>query len=409
MHRTLLLSALLVAQELTPQCGGTPASSTPAAPADNVQAIVVNAGPTDNYFNGAFTSVTICVPGQSTGCQTIDGVLVDTGSSGLRVLSSALTLSLPQQAGMSGAPIVECAQFLDGFTWGPVQTADVKLAGEQASGVPIQVIDERAFPNIPASCSSSGTAEDTLDTLGANAILGIGLFRQDCGLGLRVRRVVESRLLLRVPGVLAASRRRCRSSTRCRIRWRCSPADNNGVVIQLPAVAAGGAVSVTGFLIYGIGTQSNNALGSAKVLTVDAIGNITTIFGGQSYPSSFIDSGSNGIYFLDAAASGLPLCPDSSDFYCPASTAISVRDKPWRERRDRPGVVQRGQRGRAQFPLLRVQRDRGAEPRWFRFRARVLLRPERVHGHRGPGHAGWRRAILRVLMWLRLRRTSTAG
>ena len=36
------------------------------------------------------------------------------------------------------------------------------------------------------------------------------------------------------------------------------------------------------------------------------LGNITTIFGGQSYPSSFIDSGSNGIYFLDAAASGLP-------------------------------------------------------------------------------------------------------
>jgi len=95
--------------------------------------------------------------------------------------------------------------------------------------------------------------------------------------------------------------------------------DNNGVVIQLPAVAAGGAFSVTGSLVYGIGTQSNNGLGAAKVLTVDALGNITTIFGGQSYPSSFIDSGSNGIYFLDAAASSLPLCQDSADFYCPAT------------------------------------------------------------------------------------------
>ena len=56
----------------------------------------------------------------------------------------------------------------------------------------------------------------------------------------------------------------------------------------------------------------------AKVLTVDPLGNITTIFGGQSYPSSFIDSGSNGIFFLDAAATGLPVCPDSADFYCPA-------------------------------------------------------------------------------------------
>ena len=76
---------------------------------------------------------------------------------------------------------------------------------------------------------------------------------------------------------------------------------------------------MTGALVFGIGTQTNNALGAAKVLTVDANGNITTVFGSQSYRSSFIDSGSNGIYFLDAATTGLPLCPDTSDFYCPAT------------------------------------------------------------------------------------------
>ena len=85
MHRTLLL-ALLVAQELTPQCGGSSSTTTPVAgPATNVQAITVNAGPANNYFNGAFTSVTICAPGQSTVCQTIDGVLVDTERDGHRV------------------------------------------------------------------------------------------------------------------------------------------------------------------------------------------------------------------------------------------------------------------------------------------------------------------------------------
>jgi hypothetical protein len=318
VHRTLLLSALLIAQEVTPQCGGTPASSAPAAPADNVQSIVVNAGPTGDYFNGAFTSVTICAPGQSAGCQTIDGVLVDTGSTGLRVLSSALTVTLPQQVGSSGAPIVECAQFLDGFTWGPVQTADVKLAGEQASAVPIQVIDERAFPNIPASCSSSGTAEDTLDKLGANAILGIGLFRQDCGPACAFVGASNPGLYYACPAT------GCQPAAVSLANQLQNPValfsrDNNGVVIQLPAVAAGGAFSVTGSLVYGIGTQSNNGLGSAKVLAVDALGNITTIFSGQSYPSSFIDSGSNGIFFLDAGASGLPVCPDSADFYCPAT------------------------------------------------------------------------------------------
>ena len=220
--------------------------------------------------------------------------------------------------GSSGAPIVECAQFLDGFTWGPVQTADVKLAGEQASAVPIQVIDERAFPNIPAACSSSGVAEDTLDKLGANAILGIGLFRQDCGPACAFVGTSNPGLYYACPAT------GCQPAAVSLVNQLQNPValfsrDNNGVVIQLPAVAAGGAFSVTGSLVYGIGTQSNNGLGSAKVLAVDALGNITTIFGGQSYPSSFIDSGSNGIYFLDAATSGLSLCPDSADFYCPAT------------------------------------------------------------------------------------------
>ena len=229
VHRTLLLSALLVAQELTPQCGGTPSSSVPAAPADNVQSILVNAGPTDDYFNGAFTSVTICAPGQSTGCQTIDGVLVDTGSTGLRVLSSAVTLPLPQQVGTSGAPIVECAQFLDGFTWGPVQTADVKLAGEQASAVPIQVIDERAFPNIPTACSSVGgrgrharqarrqrdsRASACSDRTAGRRARSSGRRTPVCTT--RARRLVVSRLAEAL------------DQPSCRIRWPCSPPTTTG-------------------------------------------------------------------------------------------------------------------------------------------------------------------------------------
>src|SRR5882672_2413391 len=167
------LLALTTAAAVTPQCGSSGSSpSTPGTPSiQNFQTIVVNAGPANNYFNGAFTTVTICVPGQST-CQLIDGVLVDTGSSGLRLLASSVTLSLPQQTDGTGSPIAECAQFLDGFTWGPVETADVRLGGEQASAVPIQLIGAAGFANVPAACASSGAAEDTRDALGANGILG---------------------------------------------------------------------------------------------------------------------------------------------------------------------------------------------------------------------------------------------
>src|SRR5258708_39438855 len=121
-------------------CGGS-SSSTKAnvitTSGQNVAPIVVNAGPANNYANGAFTSVTLCVPGTST-CQTIDGVLVDTGSSGLRILSSALTVALPQQKASDGNPVAECLTFLGSFTWGPVQTPDVQIVGEKASAAPIE-------------------------------------------------------------------------------------------------------------------------------------------------------------------------------------------------------------------------------------------------------------------------------
>src|SRR5579864_156898 len=105
--------------------GGTSTSKTGGGPVagQNVQAVSVNGGPNGNYANGLFTSVTVCVPGTSQ-CQTISDVLVDTGSTGLRILSSALTESLPQQKGPNGNPVVECLPFVAAITWGPVQTAD---------------------------------------------------------------------------------------------------------------------------------------------------------------------------------------------------------------------------------------------------------------------------------------------
>src|SRR5512140_2767625 len=85
-------SASLPSGSLT---GVTPATSQAVSPARNVLPISVNSGPA-NTVNLAFTSVTICAPGSSSNCRVVDGIMVDTGSSGLRILSSALAgLSLP--------------------------------------------------------------------------------------------------------------------------------------------------------------------------------------------------------------------------------------------------------------------------------------------------------------------------
>jgi hypothetical protein len=101
------------------------------------------------------------------------------------------------------------------------------------------------------------------------------------------------------------------------------PQDNNGLSIVLPQIGATGAVSVSGNMIFGIGTQSNNALGTAQAQALDDSGYFNTTYNGVNYPQSFIDSGSNGLFFLDSTTTGLPDCASNSvaqGFYCPTSS-----------------------------------------------------------------------------------------
>ena len=73
--------------------------------------------------------------------------------------------------------------------------------------------------------------------------------------------------------------------------------DNNGVIVELPAVS-GAEATVSGSLIFGIlGTQSNNGLGKRNGFW-DRLqfGNFMTTYQSAEY-ESFLDSGSNGIYF----------------------------------------------------------------------------------------------------------------
>ena len=288
--------------------------STP--PVNNTAALIVDTGPSNNDADQAFTSVTICVPGTSN-CETIDHIEVDTGSSGLRVLNSVLTLSLPQQ--MSGSnTVAECVQFADmTFVWGPVQTADIKIAGEAATSVPVQVINGQ-FNTIPTSCSKTGTGVNDLTSLGAKGILGVGPFRQDCGSGCAASPVTGFYYGCTASGCQSIAQS---LSTQLQNPVWMFASDNNGVLIQFPAVADAGQATAAGSLIFGIGTQSDNGLGTATVLTLSNKGNFSTQFNGQTFNNAgFIDSGSNGYFFLDSTTTGLPNCTQSKGFYCPPTT-----------------------------------------------------------------------------------------
>lgn len=311
-------------------CGGgssTAANHSPTqtpTPNSNVQAIAVNAGPATNAraTDLLYTSVTVCVPGNSTQCQTIDGIEVDTGSSGLRILASALTIPLPQQQDTSGNPIAECAEFEDGETWGPVQTADLSLAGEKASSMPIQVIGSTAanVDKVPTSCSNLGPVMDDLNSLEGNGLIGVGNFIQDCGESCAVSGAQNTGFYY------ACSVTSCEVFAEPVANQVSNPvafftADNNGVIIQLPAVAAPES-TLSGSMIFGIGTQSNNALSGQTIYTLNPnTGNFSTTFKGTTYTdAAFLDTGSNAYYFLDSATTGMPTCANIKFWYCPAST-----------------------------------------------------------------------------------------
>jgi hypothetical protein len=323
--RTVASGLVLLSSLSSLSCGGggrsVGSSSTGGvAAAANVLTVVVDAGPNGNSVNTLFATVTVCVPGSTTECQTIDHIQVDTGSYGLRILAPVLTLNLPVTAASDGNSLAECTQFVDGYSWGPVSLADVKVSGESAASVPIQVIGASSVPAVPPTCSSMGaSAEDTVAAFGANGILGIGVFEQDCGASCTAP---LNGFYYSCTATTCLDNIGVPLTSQVQNPVPLFAADNNGSIIELPAVAADGAASVTGSLIFGIDTQANNASGAETVLGLDGSGDFTTTFNSLGY-QSFIDSGTNGTYFDDNDGdSDITPCTASgfASFYCPAST-----------------------------------------------------------------------------------------
>lgn len=282
----------------------------------------VDAGPSgesSTQANIPYVSVTICAPGSTTNCQTIDHMEVDTGSYGVRVISTVLNSSLLSaltQETVTAGNLVECTQFGDGFSWGSMHLADVEMGTEKAASQSIQVIGDPNYPTIPTTCSSTGPEEDTVSTFGANGIIGVGPFVQDCG--------------------------NCTESTQAAYYWACPAGggtcsqtevlaaqeasnpvyffttDNNGVILELPSISASGAATVTGALVFGVGTESNNALGSATVFTVDDNAFLDITYNNIKYTEGILDSGSNLDFFTDGSIATCGTSPNQ--VYCPAST-----------------------------------------------------------------------------------------
>ncbi|MFM6926823.1 MAG: DUF3443 family protein [Bdellovibrio sp.] len=327
----LSLSSFLAA------CSGTSSGGTvnvPPGPAvyfpntltgDNVIPLSVGACGVDGYHNEPCISVTICEPNTSN-CQTIDNILVDTGSYGLKIFKSLITIPLATiQVG--GADLANCTGYLDGSGhWGPMKTADVVLGNKKAAGVPIAALDASYF-NSQAKLKCTTSPDVSPADAGFNGIIGVGGFVHDCDVGssgspnaCAVSVMPKSYFRCATNSGLCTSTIVDESSQLTNPIALMPAGYNNGLVIKLPSVPSVGAGAAYGYMILGIGTPSdlNNEATGVTVYPTSNSGYFTTTFDGSSLVKSFIDSGSNFLFF--PKASSIPYCSGSNVWFCPTST-----------------------------------------------------------------------------------------
>jgi Protein of unknown function (DUF3443)/Abnormal spindle-like microcephaly-assoc'd, ASPM-SPD-2-Hydin len=313
---------------------GSPASvalsgTGTAVTAANSFPITVDQGPAGiTTANVAYATITICTPGNTAQCTTIDHIQVDTGSYGLRLFASELGAAVPSAVTdpTTGNAINECVIYADGYTWGSVGKVDVTLGNQTIRAVAAQVLSDPTAGSPPNSCSHTGTAtngtyENTVTAFGAKGLLGIGPFAQDCGPACAQSPIPQ--WYYTCPNA-SCSPVAVAIGNQVQNPITLLTADNNGVVIDLPAVTSGvGQATLQGTVYFGVNTQANNTPGAAAAwYTLTNLGTLTTNYTpigastATTLPNSFIDLGSNGLFFGDPS---IPGCKTSTGFYCPAA------------------------------------------------------------------------------------------
>ncbi|CAB3637342.1 DUF3443 domain-containing protein [Paraburkholderia rhynchosiae] len=299
---------------------GSTGNASQPAPGDNTATVSV-----DNTMGGVNmlkASIKVCVPGsQNTPqCVTLDNMLVDTGSTGVRIAARAIPTLAPlllTQVGAvddnsGSAPIVECMPFASGYMWGSVKRADITIGSKTASNLPIQVYSDGMFTT-PDDCSNYGADIGGSGSARINGIIGIDNFTSD---SLDAVTTAIPGNYYYCPSQNACNSTRMLASKEVRNPVAAFATDNNGTVIRLPAVPAGGQATATGQLVFGVGTQQNNTLPTtATVLAIDKYGSFTTQYQGQVFTRSVIDSGTNFYAFPDST-----IPTDANDWYTPTGT-----------------------------------------------------------------------------------------
>jgi Protein of unknown function (DUF3443) len=303
----------------------------------NVANITIDSFNGNSAGNTAYVTITVCAPGTNN-CATIDHISVDTGSFGLRLLSAAINtynanlLSALPNVLTTGGYLAECGQFGSGYTWGSVRSVDFSIPNtdESVAGLPVQIVGD--MEPAPSTCISQSLNGQMLGLngytsaadFGANGIIGVGPFPQDCEeCSQTAMPTSNGTSYLVYTTCTSMSSSTCAASEATLAQQVINPisnfaVDNTGVIISFPEETGVGVASVSGTMTFGIvaGSDANNGLGNAKVYLADpSNAYVTTVYKDTTDSESFIDSGSNGLYFNDDSITAC--AAPASSFYCP--------------------------------------------------------------------------------------------
>lgn len=272
-------------------------------------------------------SVTICSPTNPTSCQTIDNVLIDSGSVGLRIFKSILNSSLVLPLESAGnSTIANCVGYGDlSANWGPLAIANITLSNESTTqSIPIQLIDS-SYANGGSKClnsfnntRSSFHLENSPEEFGFNGILGVapiiydnitGYFSCTDSLCLDETEIIHEVTSLLMTNPIAF----------------LPESYGSGITFKLPTLDNNGATNVVGYAIFGVGSNNDNIFESGiniYHIYTDGSSNCnyylficmpTTLLTNTTIQYGFLDTGSNFFSFNDDNIS------NTDGFYTPNS------------------------------------------------------------------------------------------
>jgi hypothetical protein len=300
-----------------PSCTQFQSNNNPVAPSGNNIVPISVSTDQSGTVNQPFVSVTICAASNPTDCQTINNILLDTGSYGLRIFNSLVTIPTTPIPVSSGHTLAECVAYGTGSQWGEIAPVYVTLNGQTtATTVNMQLVDASLPAGIPANSDCASKTDTDPNSAGYNGILGVGLFDNDCGTGC-TDAALTYYFSCSAGNCVATTANASTQQVQNPVAHMAS-GFNNGISITLPSVPSCGSSGATGYMALGVASQSNNTpSGPLTVLPADSNAEMFTIWQGQQ-EYAFIDSGSNSLSF--SPTSDTSICDDSTSapgFLCP--------------------------------------------------------------------------------------------